>query len=69
MALTLLHLLLIDVFAMKKGVAYLLMVCVSSMLFAGYHTWGMSRSSGRHLYFEQWQDCILGRFCVSRVWG
>jgi hypothetical protein len=69
MALTILHLLLIDILAMKKGVAYLLMVCISSMLFAGYHYLGAETFVWQTFVFRTAAGLYFGAIFVFRGFG
>src|SRR5580765_2711677 len=69
MALTILHLLLIDLFAMKKGWAYLVMVLSSSILFAGYHYLGSERFVWQTFAFRTAAGLYFGAIFVFRGFG
>jgi hypothetical protein len=69
MALTVLHLILIDLFAMKKGLAYLLMVLVSSILFSGYHYLGAERFVWQTFAFRTVAGLYFGVIFVVRGFG
>jgi len=69
MALTILHLLLIDILALKKGLAYLLMVCISSMLFAGYHYLGQETFVWQTFAFRTAAGLYFGAIFVFRGFG
>jgi membrane protease YdiL (CAAX protease family) len=69
MALTILHLLLIDLFAIKKGWAYLLMVLASSVLFAGYHYLGSEQFVWQTFAFRTAAGLYFGAIFVFRGFG
>ena len=69
MALTVLHVVLIDIFAMKKGLAYLLMVLVSSLLFAGYHYLGAEQFVWQTFMFRTAAGLYFGAIFVFRGFG
>ena len=69
MALTLLHLLLIDLFAIKKPVAILLMVLISSVLFAGYHYLGNERFVWQTFAFRTAAGLYFRAIFVFRGFG
>ncbi len=69
MALTILHLILVDLFAMKKGLAYLLMVLISSMLFAGYHYLGAEPFVWQTFAFRTAAGLYFGAIFVFRGFG
>src|SRR2546423_15636634 len=69
MALTTLHLVLIDLLKLKKGAAYLLMVCISSMLFAGYHYLGAEPFVWQTFAFRTAAGLYFGAIFVFRGFG
>jgi len=69
MALTLLHLILIDLFGMKKGMAYLLMVLLSSLMFAAYHYLGTERFVWQTFAFRTAAGLYFGAIFVFRGFG
>jgi hypothetical protein len=69
MALTLLHLLLIDLFAIRKGIAILLMVSLSSVLFAGYHYLGNEPFVWQTFVFRTAAGLYFGAIFVFRGFG
>ena len=69
MALTILHLILIDIFAIKKGWALLLMVLISSVLFAGYHYLGSERFVWQTFAFRTAAGLYFGAIFVYRGFG
>jgi membrane protease YdiL (CAAX protease family) len=69
MALTLLHLLLIDLFGMKRSIAYLLMVLVSSVLFASYHYLGSEPFIWQTFVFRTAAGLYFGAIFVFRGFG
>jgi membrane protease YdiL (CAAX protease family) len=69
MALTLLHLLLIDLFRMKRSIAYLLMVLVSSVLFASYHYLGSEPFIWQTFAFRTAAGLYFGAIFVFRGFG
>ena len=69
MALTILHLILIDLFALKKGLAILLMVSISSLLFAGYHYLGSEPFIWQTFAFRTAAGLYFGVIFVFRGFG
>ena len=69
MALTILHLILIDLFALKKGLAILLMVSISSLLFAGYHYLGSEPFVWQTFAFRTAAGLYFGVIFVFRGFG
>jgi hypothetical protein len=68
-ALTLLHLLLMDVLRMRKTAAYLLMVSVSSLAFALYHYLGAEPFSWRSLVFRTVAGVYFAGLFLTRGFG
>jgi membrane protease YdiL (CAAX protease family) len=69
MTLTLLHLLLVDMLGMRKGVAILLMVLISSLLFAGYHYLGNEPFVWQTFVFRTTAGLYFGAIFVFRGFG
>jgi membrane protease YdiL (CAAX protease family) len=69
MALTILHLVLIDLFAVQKGLAMLLMVLISSLLFAGYHYLGNEPFVWQTFAFRTAAGLYFGAIFVFRGFG
>lgn len=68
-ALTLLHLILIDVLKLHKGFSYLMMVLVSSVLFAGYHYLGAEHFVWQTFVFRTGAGLYFGAIFVFRGFG
>lgn len=69
MALTLLHLLLIDLFAIRKPLAYLLMVVISSVAFSGYHYLSAEPFVWQTFVFRTVAGLYFGAIFVFRGFG
>ena len=68
-ALTVLHLILIDVLKVRKGLGYLMMVLISSVLFAGYHYLGAEHFVWQTFVFRTGAGLYFGAIFVYRGFG
>ena len=68
-ALTVLHMLFIDVLQMRKSAAYLLMVVISSLAFAFYHYLGSEVFSWRSLVFRTGAGVYFAVLFFTRGFG
>src|SRR4051812_40535462 len=69
MILTLLHLLFLDLLKLRKGLSYLLMVFISSLLFAGYHYLGSEHFVWQTFAFRTAAGLYFGGVFVFRGFG
>jgi membrane protease YdiL (CAAX protease family) len=69
MILTILHLLLIDILKLRKSWSYLLMVLISSLLFAGYHYLGNEHFVWQTFVFRTAAGLYFGAIFVFRGFG
>jgi membrane protease YdiL (CAAX protease family) len=68
-ALTVLHMLFIDVLRMRKSAGYLLMVVISSLAFAFYHYLGAESFSWRSLVFRTGAGVYFAVLFLTRGFG
>jgi membrane protease YdiL (CAAX protease family) len=68
-ALTLLHMLFIDVLRMRKSASYLLMVVISSLAFAFYHYLGSETFTWRSLVFRTGAGVYFAVVFLTRGFG
>ena len=68
-ALTVLHMLFIDVLRMRKSAGYLLMVVISSLAFAFYHYLGSEAFSWRSLVFRTGAGVYFAVLFLTRGFG
>ena len=68
-ALTVLHMLFIDVLRMRKSAGYLLMVVISSLAFAFYHYLGAETFTWRSLVFRTGAGVYFAVVFLTRGFG